>query len=466
MADLNLPLTGVAGEGAVGTAASSADGGDRDIALTGASGIGALGATIPDYGSATSLALVGNAGAAALGSLSYGEGYALSGVDSRAAVGFVSADVVVGQMLSMTMPVWSLALTGINGIIGEVDIDWPMPTLQITGLVGSAGALGLSAPMPTLQITGLVGSAGALDLPFPSPTFAFGSGNVLGLEFTPPTLVMTGLTGVIGSVGLRLPAPTLQLTGTAHAAGPVVLNFPMLRMAVTGDTGRVARLALTMKALQLAINGTAGVIGTLELELPIFQLDVVGAQPAAGSLALLLPAFQLLLDGGETLVAGQSEASATTLVMQTERGALTRYTNYPFNSFAAFNGVFLGACDDGVFALTGADDAGTAIAAAARVGITDFGTSHLKRIERIYVGYRSTGRMVLRVITEERWTRDYALAPATHAGLHGAHVRLGRGLEARYWQFELQNDAGGDFDQDMMEMKPIKLKRRVGGGNA
>lgn len=410
-----------------------------------------------------SLALTGTAGVGACGSVSYGEGYGLSGVRATGSVGRVFyAEGVNNEGLTLPFPSFSLALEGTQGLLGDLALDWPAPTLAITGLVSGIGALDLDWPAPALVIAGVTGTVGSLDLQFPHATLAFGSGNSMSMELPSLQLALAGTTGAVGSVSMNLPHWSLAATGTAPAAGALVLDFPTLRMAVTGDSGRAGRLAMTMKALQLALTGTTGALGTLELELPIFQLDIAGAQPASGALALALPAFQLQLAGGAAL----TQSNATTLVMQTERGALTQYTNYPFNSFAAFNGVFLGASDDGVFALTGADDAGAAIAAAARTGITDFGTSYIKRIERIYVGYRSTGRMILRVITEERWTRDYELVPVNHPGLHGGRVRLGRGLEARYWQFELQNDAGCDFDQDMMEMKPIKLKRRVGGSNA
>jgi hypothetical protein len=50
--------------------------------------------------------------------------------------------------------------------------------------------------------------------------------------------------------------------------------------------------------------------------------------------------------------------------------------------------------------------------------------------------------------------------------LHGNHVRLGKGLEARYWQFEVRNQGGAYFDLNTIELKPTKLRRRVGGRDA
>jgi hypothetical protein len=152
--------------------------------------------------------------------------------------------------------------------------------------------------------------------------------------------------------------------------------------------------------------------------------------------------------------------------MHTEKQAFTTYSNYQFNDFAKFNDVFLASGPGGLFILAGDTDDGAIINAAVRVGITDFSTSHLKRISRMYVGYRSSGDMTLVVTTDETASRSYALRSTGATGIHGNHVRIGKGIRARYWQFELDNDNGADFELTMMEVKPDILRRRIGGGDA
>jgi len=152
--------------------------------------------------------------------------------------------------------------------------------------------------------------------------------------------------------------------------------------------------------------------------------------------------------------------------MHTEAQALSQYDNFPFNSFARLGNVYLGASDEGVFAIGGDTDDGAIIAAAARVGISDFGTSLLKRVDRAYIGYRTDGNLIMRVITDEVNQRDYLVEASGASGLHGNHVRIGRGLRARYWQFEILNQNGADFELNMIELKPTRLHRRIGGGDA
>jgi len=40
-------------------------------------------------------------------------------------------------------------------------------------------------------------------------------------------------------------------------------------------------------------------------------------------------------------------------------------------------------------------------------------------------------------------------------------IQLGRGIRSRYWQFELANKDGADFEIDKLELYPVYLNRRV-----
>ena len=208
------------------------------------------------------------------------------------------------------------------------------------------------------------------------------------------------------------------------------------------------------------MQGLTGAAGTLDRVTEELTRGFGGYSPAIGQAARTLRLFQRVM-GGSTAV-----SDPIVLSMNTERQALTQYSNYAFNSFAKFNGVFLGASDAGVFELNGADDAGTGISAIARTGTTTFGTSHQKRVDRAYIGYRADGELRLRVITNETVAHDYAVNYRAISGIHGARVPIGKGLKSRYWQFELQNVGGADFEVDEIEIKPIVLRRRIGGQDA
>lgn len=417
------------------------------------------------------LALTGVSGTGAVGAAGASFSAALTGVSAGTRVGLTVSVRSPGQGAVLLMPGPQLQLTGVTGVLAQLDVVWPIATIRFTGLVSVSGTLSLDMPAARVQLTGKAGMTGQLALAMPTARLVFGGGSKLTLAMPRPRLALAGQTGSLATLRLALPRPRLALVGTAPVLGALRLLYPTPVMVFAGGTGKVGRLTLGMKRLTLAMAGVTGTLGTLVLRLPVVELSLTGVRTAQGTLDLVMPSMHLHLNGGVTggvVNPDDPTGRPATLVMQVERGALTQYTNWHFNSYCVFNGVCLGANENGIFALTGDTDDGAFIDAAARVGVTDFGSSHIKRVERIYFGYRTDGRLILRVITDETATRDYAIAQPTpgRVGLHGTHASLGRGLEARYWQFEVRNDGGASFELDMMEMKPTKLRRRVGGGNA
>jgi hypothetical protein len=155
--------------------------------------------------------------------------------------------------------------------------------------------------------------------------------------------------------------------------------------------------------------------------------------------------------------------SPLAIAMHTEVQALTQYSNFAFNSFAQFNGGYLGATAAGVFELVGATDNAAPIVAVVRFGTTDFGTAFLKAIDRLYAGYRTVADMVVNLITDETTTTSYPLLATAETGLHTARVKVGKHLSARYWQIEITNPSGGDFDLDNIDVKTVRYQRRING---
>lgn len=412
---------------------------------------------------------------------------ALSGLSSTAAVGIVTPNSavpgVVFGTVAMRLPVPKLSAAG--GVrVAQVVIRLPVPKLVVTGSPGVSGTVGLALGVPTLTMTGSsvagrvamrlpamrvgvtarAGVIGTVGLRLPVPQITAASPNTMRLTLRTPRLAVTGLTGVVGSVRMRMTVPGLAVTVKPSATGRVTLVWPSLKLAAGGRLGTTGTVRATLRRLALAMSGYTGTVGQVVLTLPVVRLDVSGYQPVIGVARLILPALRLTAIGRVAGVTGVTVPQ--TITMHTETNALSTYSNYPFNAFAQFNGVYLGASDAGIFALTGDTDNGAAIDAAVRVGITDFGTSFRKRLDRIYVGYRTDGDMVLSIFTDEVNKHDYRLSGRGELGLHGNHSRIGKGLAARYWQFGVSNRNGAYFDFNMIELKPTPLRRRVGGGDA
>ena len=147
-------------------------------------------------------------------------------------------------------------------------------------------------------------------------------------------------------------------------------------------------------------------------------------------------------------------------VMNTETFGLTNYENFRFNSMAGFGGEYYATDGDKIYRLGGDTDAGTGISAEFSPGATDFGSEFLKRMERAYFGFRADGEMVLKVVTDEK-VEDWYILEHTPAALGESRVKIGKGLEARYWRFRVANKAGQDFSFDSIRLMPLVVKKRV-----
>ena len=147
-------------------------------------------------------------------------------------------------------------------------------------------------------------------------------------------------------------------------------------------------------------------------------------------------------------------------VMNANTGAVSRYVQYPFNSFADLGAVQLGATEDGIYKLYGDTDDGADINAAVLTGRDDFSESVMKRMLKAYLGLATNGQMYLTTITNENERRTYLL-DVNNTSVREAKIDLGRGVKSRYWQFEITNVAGADFEIEAVEWYPVLLTRRV-----
>lgn len=149
-----------------------------------------------------------------------------------------------------------------------------------------------------------------------------------------------------------------------------------------------------------------------------------------------------------------------TFVMNVETKGVSEYSNFNFNSMSSG----LGATSTGIYRLIGTDDAGSNIDAYIKTGLIDFGTSLEKQVPYAYIGLNKSGDMLLKTIVDYRGSRKerwYEVAPKAIDATDTIRVSLGRGVKSRYWQFELTNKDGSDFEIDSIELLPLILKRRI-----
>lgn len=177
--------------------------------------------------------------------------------------------------------------------------------------------------------------------------------------------------------------------------------------------------------------------------------------PAAGA-----GAGAALFDGNYFIAVSSGNPA---IVMNAQNETLTTYSSFDYESFARVHGRMVAASSAGLFELVGDTDAGQPIAAQVAFGTTDFGSTFMKGLDRLYIGYRASTGLVVRILTEGTHWNLYEM-PATSANdLASQRVKTGRGLAARYWQFALANVGGADFEIDTVDVKSTQLARRVNG---
>lgn len=147
-------------------------------------------------------------------------------------------------------------------------------------------------------------------------------------------------------------------------------------------------------------------------------------------------------------------------VINTETRDTTTYNNFFFTSMAEVDGKVYTTDGASIYVLGGDTDAGAIIPAEIELPITDFGDSHLKNVNRVYLGMWADGKMALKTITEGNVERWYELE-ARREGVHEYRVPLPKGVKSRYWSFQIGNVMGGDFSLDSVTMLPVVLSRRV-----
>lgn len=153
-------------------------------------------------------------------------------------------------------------------------------------------------------------------------------------------------------------------------------------------------------------------------------------------------------------------------MMNVRTAAMSELTNFKFNSFATIGGQTFAAGVGGIYQLGGDTDAGAEIDARVRLGLEDFGTSQLKRVPNAYIGYTSSGRLLLKTITTDGGTKKenwYSLKPRAATSPVENRFDIAKGLVARYWGWEITNIDGADFELDSLKVWPMVLQRRKSG---
>jgi hypothetical protein len=279
-----------------------------------------------------------------------------------------------------------------------------------------------------------------------------------GTSYTPGTAA-----GIATTMRIAWGADTALCFGGATAAardayGRAVSRTELLHNMAQMATSRARSIQVLTTDIAIVLTSGASVASVFAYQ--IERSTVLMSSAHVDSVQVLQSIINMvLLSGANAKATGTSGDDVAVWTVNAETGASTRYENYPFNSFAFFDGAYYGCRSDGVYRLEGDTDNGAPIQAMMSFGKRDFGTSALKQVTHVYAGLSSGGRLFLKTIVNgEEYTY---VARSSSEDLRQQRFDLGRGLRANYLEFELYNADGDDFELASVEFLVVPLNRRI-----
>jgi hypothetical protein len=138
-----------------------------------------------------------------------------------------------------------------------------------------------------------------------------------------------------------------------------------------------------------------------------------------------------------------------TLCISLDKVAPSQYANFNFSGMCRFGDRIIGGNDNGVYQLlTGNTDgnSSTLIDSHFRTGPTGFGVEHEKRLRKLYLSMRSSGRLEISVSADgkEDVTRDLTPHDNSLKIIH-QEVAGGRDIKGKYLDLKVSNIQGSDF---------------------
>ena len=327
----------------------------------------------------------------------------------------------------------------------------------------SVSSLELGGSFPLNKNLGSVGGAG-LGGTFPLVSTRFLS-SVSSLELGGN--FPTGLTGIssleFGGVFPLISTRTITSVSLAELGG-VFPTAPIIKLL---SDGLLDSTALGMTTVVVLVLNSSGVLTSTITLSKLQVLSLLSALSASTTLALSATyRLSLLsnlsassLQSLQSLLGAELPDDAAVWVVNLDTNASAQYDNYGFNSFFQRGQDYFGVAADGVYKLTGDTDSGVPIDAFAAFIRSSLGIQSVKHIPTAYIGATSDGGLVLRADVDG--IARYYKARTSSTTLQQHRLDLGRGARGVYWEFELMNQNGDDFDIADVTLLPVALDRRI-----
>lgn len=251
----------------------------------------------------------------------------------------------------------------------------------------------------------------------------------------------------------------VALLAEVHDAAVPLLDASVEETMAALDEAAIARVALVLEAMSAALATDEA---TNAISMTALALSDAGASDDVGS---SLEALAAAFDAGSVLGIARFGADIFAMYAMTLDGALVSEYDVQVNSQATIGGRVYAATPNGLFLMEGDDDAGAPIVARLRKGWTSLGTLFKKQVANAYLGYTSDGQIRLKVSTTDNTNAEahsvvYAVNKVAKRTVAENRIDMAKGRHSVYWDFEIGNVLGSDFELDVIKVWRLALNRR------
>lgn len=311
------------------------------------------------------------------------------------------------------------------------------------------------APEPVVS-AGDILHTGVVAFVAPAPSVDAVGTNLWGVAYlTHPTpeVSATGTMGNIGDASLSGPAPSVSATGLNGIVGSVSFTSP--RPIVEASSNIILGQASVESPAPIVLSsGFIGRIGVVDFEPPSPSVLAGGYFLPAGTVSFTAPTPIVSSDGYSAALSPSFRGLAINL----SHYGSSEYTGWPFNSFATLDGKLLSAGPGGICLIGGERDNGVFIKSRIRSGVFDLWLPKRRKIIDVWMTYRALNEMVLQLIPDEGepWEGIFSRIDEQ---IHECRVKAPRGFKNRFFEIEIRNRGGCDFDLESVRVMVDELSR-------
>ena len=360
----------------------------------------------------------------------------------------------------------------VGGYMADDAFTQPPKMLPAVGLSGLSGASAvLEPPAWVFNAYAAPSQQHVAQMQCPDWSLSAAGGATAAHSLPMGLLSASATTTLLGRAPMAMPAARLDAEATASIMGQASMTVGST-YALVGYAG--ALVSATIGACTLQAEGTGTITAAANLVLPLYELDAGAELENVGQAELVAPAIAAapwavawmtapaarMTAIGTAVVAVTHEAYAVNLRSEVEGGGneVTRYTDYPFERIVRWRGSYYGMAADGLYLLEGNTDDDEPINWALRTGTTDFGRPEKKNTASAYMGGRLGGEATFTVHTGEKLDSSYAYRSTRGATAQNYRQKFGRGLDARYYAFQVEGN--GELEIDDLEIEVVQRARR------